>query len=362
MPFIIACTLIALASIWIMKQRYRAARQLLIPPGPPGHWLLRNRMPKLHGQNNMGPCYHSGKLAVGFRGYRTSDTEYEELILDMLNDPKNHEGHAMRYAASVVMSFTYGKTTPTSYTDPGPEIVGINQSLARFGKSMRRGAYQRARIHCRNDSASAITIMSSLTIVKSEGTADPPSQVCICDHNHDYGCYPSHGRTGSCIKELDDLVGRMRLPTFEDQEMLPQVTAFILESMRWRPVSFGFAHRATKDIVWKNYLIPAGLSQTILRSSQNRTSSILSVGLTMQVVYAMVSGFSLLALAAECVLVNTSQIALILWAFRLSENPAAKIDSLDFSDTAAVHAAPFDICFEKRIDENLIRELCAPGE
>jgi hypothetical protein len=43
------------------------------------------------------------------------------------------------YAASVVMSFTYGKTTPTSYKDP--EIIAINQSLARFGRAVKPGAY-----------------------------------------------------------------------------------------------------------------------------------------------------------------------------------------------------------------------------
>jgi hypothetical protein len=63
--------------------------------------------------------------------------------------------------------------------------------------------------------------------------------------------------------------------------------------------------------------------------------------------------------ANRSIFINT---ALILWAFRLSENPAAKIDTLAFSDTANVHAAPFEICLEKRIDENLIRELCAPEQ
>jgi hypothetical protein len=102
-------------------------------------------------------------------------------------------------------------------------------------------------------------------------------------------------------------------------------------------------------------------------------------------VSAMISGSSLLALAAgewhrsfrshdslenvrvcpgqhvanRSIFINT---ALILWAFRLSENPAAKIDTRAFSDTATVHAAPFEVCLEKRIDENLIRELCGPDE
>jgi hypothetical protein len=43
------------------------------------------------------------------------------------------------YAASVVMTFTYGKTTPTSYTDP--EVVAVNKSIARFGRAMKPGAY-----------------------------------------------------------------------------------------------------------------------------------------------------------------------------------------------------------------------------
>lgn len=37
----------------------------------------------------------------------------------------------------------------------------------------------------------------------------------------------------------------------EDQSLLPQTQAFILETYRWRPVSVGgVAHRATKDIIW----------------------------------------------------------------------------------------------------------------
>ncbi|KAG1901900.1 uncharacterized protein F5891DRAFT_1026040 [Suillus fuscotomentosus] len=41
---IAACTLIIiLASVWIVKQRYQAARRL---PLPPGRWLLGNTLPE----------------------------------------------------------------------------------------------------------------------------------------------------------------------------------------------------------------------------------------------------------------------------------------------------------------------------
>lgn len=37
------------------------------------------------------------------------------------------------------MSITYGKTTPTAYSDP--EVVAVNRCLARFGQAIRPGAY-----------------------------------------------------------------------------------------------------------------------------------------------------------------------------------------------------------------------------
>lgn len=37
------------------------------------------------------------------------------------------------------MSITYGKTTPTAYSDP--EVVAVNCCLSRFGEAIRPGAY-----------------------------------------------------------------------------------------------------------------------------------------------------------------------------------------------------------------------------
>lgn len=49
------------------------------------------------------------------------------------------------------------------------------------------------------------------------------------------------------------------VPSFGDMEELTEVTAFIQESYRWRPVSAGgFPHRATRDITYGGYVIPAG--------------------------------------------------------------------------------------------------------
>lgn len=72
-------------------------------------------------------------------------------------------------------------------------------------------------------------------------------------------CYPA--AQAAVHAELDAVVGKERAPTLADQALLPQTMAFVWETFRWRPVSAGgFAHKATRDIVWNGYLIPKGSS------------------------------------------------------------------------------------------------------
>ncbi|KAG1802492.1 cytochrome P450 [Suillus variegatus] len=494
MAIIIACTLIVLASVWIVKQRYQAAKRLPLPPGPPGHWLLGNTMPKSHAPfqfarwtEQYGPVFslkqgrrifviigrhqaamdimekegvnladrprsiaaqetlsdglrvvlagsgerlrrlrrvlHAGlqpKVAETYEPIQTSHAK--NLVLDILNDPKNHQGHAMRYSASVVMSFTYGKITPTSYTDP--EIIAVNQSLVRFGQAMKPGAYlvdtypilrfvpgylSQLKAWHQDDLALFNGQLDAVRRQMREGTARPSFAKFILEHQKQYQFedkelgYIAGGMfgagsdtTASAItimlmaaathtdaqarvqEELDKVVGRTRLPTFDDQKMLPQVTAFMLESFRWRPVNLGgFGHRATKDIIWRDYLIPAGATVignhwAIANDPEvfpephkfNPQRWIDNAGSVRDDLKFFAFGFGRRVCPGQHVANRSLFIttALILWAFRLSENPAAKIDTLAFSDTANIYAAPFEIYLQKRINENVIRELCAPGE
>ncbi|KAG2131618.1 cytochrome P450 [Suillus bovinus] len=366
---------------------------------------------------------HAGLQPKVAETYEPTQTKHaKNLLLDILNDPKNHQGHAFRYSASVVMSFNYGKTTPTSYTDP--EIVSLNKTIARFGAAIKPGAYlvdtypilrfvpgylSQLKAWHQEEFALFNGQLDAVRRQMREGTAEPSFSKFIIEHQKQYQLeekelsYVSGGMfaagsdtTASAItlmmmaaathtdaqarvqEELDEVVGRMRLPTFDDQEMLPQVTAFILESLRWRPIVLGgFEHRATKDIIWNNYLIPAGATVignhwAIANDPEvfpephkfNPQRWIDDAGRVRSDLRFFTFGFGRRVcpgqhVATRSIFINT---ALILWAFRLSENPAAKIDTFAFSDTATIHAAPFEVCLEKRVDENLIRELCAPVE
>ncbi|KAJ7102588.1 cytochrome P450 [Mycena belliarum] len=57
--------------------------------------------------------------------------------------------------------------------------------------------------------------------------------------------------------EIDAVIGRNRLPTFEDRDSLPYVEAICKELLRWLPiVPLAVPHRAMADDVYEGYFIP----------------------------------------------------------------------------------------------------------
>jgi cytochrome P450 len=69
--------------------------------------------------------------------------------------------------------------------------------------------------------------------------------------------YPETQR--KCQEELDRVVGKDRLPTFEDRPKLPYLNAVLLELLRWKHFApFGLPHMTLKDTEVLGYKIPAG--------------------------------------------------------------------------------------------------------
>ena len=61
--------------------------------------------------------------------------------------------------------------------------------------------------------------------------------------------------------ELDNVVGRIRLPTFADAPRLPYVRAVIKEVLRWRPpLPLGVPHKAAEGDWYDGMFIPKGAS------------------------------------------------------------------------------------------------------
>jgi cytochrome P450 len=59
--------------------------------------------------------------------------------------------------------------------------------------------------------------------------------------------------------EIDRVVGRDRLPTFDDRASLPHVDAVLRETLRWRLIApLAIPHTAVKDNIYKGFYIPKG--------------------------------------------------------------------------------------------------------
>jgi len=62
-------------------------------------------------------------------------------------------------------------------------------------------------------------------------------------------------------KEIDRVIGRHRLPEFEDRCSMPYIEAIYRELLRWKPpVPLGLPHRLIEDDFYNGYFIPKGVT------------------------------------------------------------------------------------------------------
>ncbi|KAF5389652.1 hypothetical protein D9757_004118 [Collybiopsis confluens] len=312
-----------------------------------------------------------------------------------------HQDHARRYAAAVVMALAYGKIS-ISYDDP--DVQTVNRCLTRLGYAMRQGAWKVDVFPFLKYVPGYLNELKEghleeLGLFKSEleevrdkmarGEEVPASfgkylieqqpKLGLSDSQIAYLAGSMFGAgsdttasaisvalmAATCYPETQKVVP----PTFADQSALPQTMAFVLESFRWRPVtSGGFPHRATKDIIWQNYLIPKGSTVIGNAWSVGRDPEIFPEPERFNPQRWIVKdadgkmslrddlksypfGFGRRVcpgqhMATASTFVNT---ALILWAFTLTPDEKSPIDTYAFTESANAHPMPFNITFTPRV-------------
>ncbi|EKM49780.1 uncharacterized protein PHACADRAFT_265459 [Phanerochaete carnosa HHB-10118-sp] len=333
-----------------------------------------------------------------------------DLILDALHDPEDHINHTKRFAASLILTMTYGKTTPTKYSDP--EAVEINVHTTRLGKVVPAGqhivdrypllrhvpfATATLRRWHEEELALYTRMIEGVRAQISEHKAQPSFATYLLEHQEEYGlsddelayltgsmfaagsdstataisfvilAAASHPEIQAEVQaQLDSVVGKDRVPTFDDEKLLPLVVAFYLETFRWRPISLGgVAHRATSDIVWNQYVIPVDAAvfgnhwaighdpDVFPDPDEFRPSRWLdTTGNVREDISSFTYGFGRRVcigqhVASNSVFINT---ALLLWAFDIREDPAAPIDTMGFTDSGTVRVLPFRVKFSPRIE------------
>ncbi|KAK0466477.1 cytochrome P450 [Armillaria novae-zelandiae] len=377
-------------------------RSILLNDTP--RWRTLNRAFHSHLKTNRAAAYEPIQLYHAKR-----------MILNILDSPEKFTTHTKTYAASVILTLTYGKTTPTTFEDP--DLQDMIRDGNRFRMVILPGAYlvdtfpvlrwlpgylsELRRWHrdslelCRRCLGSVQTRMESGEDVPECFATDLLDKEKMSFDQAAFltgsmfsagasttaaalvfvimaaACFPEAAKVVQ--KEIDDIVSRDRCPTFEDRERLPQVMAFVFECFRWRPlVPSGIAHAASQDIIWQGYVIPKGSTLIASPWSIFRSPDIFPSpedfdpqrwiidGQVREDIKQFVYGFGRRVcpgsrIANRSLFINT---VLLLWAFDIVATE--KIDSNAFADEPGMFPGSFGVQFDLRLGrekEDWVRSL-----
>ncbi|KAG2118778.1 cytochrome P450 [Suillus discolor] len=239
-----------------------------------------------------------------------------EMILNLIDDAQNYHSHFATFSSSVAMSATYGyQTSPRD--DPlvrivenalaiGLEVVTPEKAILLktfpfllklpdwcWGSSIKRDArtstnrmremtdvpFQYAQDHMVENSALGqfSMVAENLQRIEKQGQTSRSLFEGALKKAATTAIIGSYDTTTSALMtfalamvlypdvqrraqaEIDSVVGRDRLPTFEDRTLLPYIESVLRETLRWQPVvPLGVAHVSTSDDTYDGYFIPKG--------------------------------------------------------------------------------------------------------
>lgn len=229
--------------------------------------------------------------------------ESAQLALDLINHPTQHWAHALRYAGSTVLQIAFNRR---ALSNKDPYITRMRACNAQMVRTAVPGAYLVDSIPILNylpsflspwksyasnlfhqtlnlfselydqvDLNGANCFVKRIEELRKEYDLNKEESVFLAGAMFGAGSdttsdvietfifimtlYPEIAKKAQV--ELDEIVGKERLPDFKDQERLIYCQAVIREVMRWRTViPGGLAHMVTEDDVYEGYQIPKGSS------------------------------------------------------------------------------------------------------
>ncbi|KAK3290361.1 cytochrome P450 [Chaetomium fimeti] len=238
---------------------------------------------------------HSGFMQRQSETYRPIQAlESNVLMHELLTNPKGYRTHLERYAASVVVTVTYGRRVEDVRTDA---VVQMNaEAMERLTSVNIPGKYAVERYPAlkyvptmfapwkaqvleqrKKDIQMYTGLMNDVKKRLAAGSLPNCFAKHLLDEQHNLGMtdLESAGSLASfilaCVKfgdsfipkaqaEVDKVAGDDRLPTFDDLASLEYVRAIVSETLRWRPVAVlgGTPHATTADDVYNGMFIPKG--------------------------------------------------------------------------------------------------------
>ncbi|KAI0309928.1 cytochrome P450 [Amylostereum chailletii] len=210
------------------------------------------------------------------------------LLDDLQRDPDTFRESLSQYSASIAMSIAYAYDVRRGHD----QYASISEkAFAKLSRTTSPGAVIANAFPIRNDPPPVLVPRHRLP--GSSGTAKPSMALTMIEANEAneggeegmryvrdvaamaYGAgsdttlstittfvlamvlHPAVQQRAQA--ELDAVIGRDRLPAFDDRAALPYIGAVCREVLRWKPVTpLGVARRAMQDDEYDGYLIPAG--------------------------------------------------------------------------------------------------------
>ncbi|CAH7688066.1 cytochrome P450 [Phakopsora pachyrhizi] len=240
-----------------------------------------------------------------------------QLCLDLIKSPENHWRHAQRYAGSTVLQITYSQRAINSSDRSITEMRNCNDKMIQtavpgrywvdsipilnylpyyicnwkkeaskiFEDSLNLFSNLYDSVAMNNDDENlekydgsrifGDCFVKRIEILKDQyglsrdhavflagamfGAGSDTTAAAI--ETFIFACATHPAKMIKAQEELDQTIGRDRLPQFSDQRNLNYCNAMIRELLRWRTViPGGLAHMTTEDDTYEGYYIPKGTS------------------------------------------------------------------------------------------------------
>ncbi|KIM77529.1 hypothetical protein PILCRDRAFT_825308 [Piloderma croceum F 1598] len=296
-------------------------KRSLIYSNRPRFTMMRELMGWDWGLNVMplGPRLHKHRMFLRQflhrnamkRNHNILTLETHQLAAGLLNSPDNYLYHVRRATAAIIMKIAYGYDVGLSgdkyvkladeavesisiAAEPGAFLVDFLPALKYVPAWFPGAGFKRKAKAWRKLSQSMLKDPYQMTKRKIlEGTARSSMMTDLVEqHTVQYGCIDGEEDIAACAaitytggtdttvsaissfllalvlypevqtrgqEELDRVVGRDRLPNFDDRSILPYIEGIVKETLRWNPVlPGGGPHLLDKGDVYNGYFIPAG--------------------------------------------------------------------------------------------------------
>ncbi|KAJ3886755.1 cytochrome P450 [Lentinula edodes] len=185
---------------------------------------------------------------------KQSDALTEKHSSDTFGPPSDPL-HAL---LDTVHTFTNALAPGSHLVEFLPILDYLPTTMAKWKRNAKRDFQQTASLYEKNEVAGELTAVEKVWVTGAISAASlDTTTVTLSYFLYSMSLYPKVQERAQNL--LDEIVGRSRMPNFDDMKQLPYIRAIVKEVLRWQPVTpLAIPHAAMEDDWYEGYFIPKG--------------------------------------------------------------------------------------------------------